>query len=276
VTRVIIIDADSVSDAVEETIRTVVAQEALPLFGRLADSDISQKTGPLDLVTVADRRVEERLTQALTALLPGSLVIGEEAVHAAPGLLGALLGDTPVWIIDPIDGTSNFVRGEPSFATLVTLARGGELLASWTCQPVLGRMAVARRGQGALIDGAPVRTRSGADDEVLLMASARPAHLTAEQNSCFYGLGPAHGVKTCASGSAGCDYLDVARGDLDAACYVYDNPWDHSAGILLVAEAGGTVLSAGGGAFRMAGGALPFVAARDEAAARRVLRLLAE
>jgi hypothetical protein len=56
VTRVIIIDADSVSDAVEETIRTVVAQEALPLFGRLADSDISQKTGPLDLVTVADRR----------------------------------------------------------------------------------------------------------------------------------------------------------------------------------------------------------------------------
>jgi len=260
---------------VEETIRTVAAQEALPLLGRLADTDIAQKTGPLDLVTVADRRVEERLTQALTALLPGSLVIGEEAVHHAPGVLDALLGDTPVWIIDPIDGTSNFVRGEPSFAILVTLARGGEPLASWTYQPVPARMAVARRGEGALLDGAPVRTRGGADDDVLLVASARPANLTAEQRSRFYGLGPEHGVKACASGSAGCDYLDVARGELDAVSYVYDNPWDHSAGILLVAEAGGSVLSTGGDPFRMAAGPLPFVAARDEATARRVLGLMA-
>jgi fructose-1,6-bisphosphatase/inositol monophosphatase family enzyme len=136
-------------------------------------------------------------------------------------------------------------------------------------------MAVARRGQGALLDGAPVRTRGGADDDILLMASARPANLTAGQRSRFYGLGPGHGVKACASGSAGCDYLDVARGELDAVSYVYDNPWDHSAGILLVAEAGGSVLSAGGGPFRMAGGPLPFVAARDEATAQRVLGLMA-
>jgi fructose-1,6-bisphosphatase/inositol monophosphatase family enzyme len=107
------------------------------------------------------------------------------------------------------------------------------------------------------------------------MASARPAHLTAEQYDRFYGLGPAHGIKACASGSAGCDYLDVARGQLDAVTYVYDNPWDHSAGILLVAEAGGAVLRAdGSGPWRMADGAQSFAAGRDALAARRVAELL--
>jgi len=244
---------------VEAFIRGVVAEEATPRFGKLAEGDVSEKKGPLDLVTVADRQVEARLAAALTALLPGSAVIGEEAVHADPTLKDALLGDDPVWIIDPIDGTSNFVRGDPSFVTLVALARGGELLASWIHHPVSGRMAVAEP--------------EGLDGPVL-MASARPEHLTGEQYERFYGLGPAHGVKACASGSAGCDYLDVARGQLDAAAYVYDNPWDHSAGILLVAEAGGTVLGAAGRPWRMTDGARPFTAARDAATARRVAGLL--
>jgi fructose-1,6-bisphosphatase/inositol monophosphatase family enzyme len=261
-------------EAVEALIREVAAEEALTRFGKLAENEISEKNGPQDLVTVADRRVEERLTRALTALLPGSAVIGEEAVHSDPSLRDALLGDDPVWIIDPIDGTSNFVRGDPSFVTLVALAHDGELLASWIHHPVSGRMAVARRGEGALLDGEPLRTGTEQTDGQLLMASARPRHLTAEQYGRFYGLGPAHGVKACASGSAGCDYLDVARGQLDAATYVYDNPWDHSAGILLVAEAGGAVLGADERPWRMADGARPFVAARDEATARRVAALL--
>lgn len=262
--------------AVEALIREIAAEEASSRFGKLSDADITEKKGPQDLVTVADRLVEERLTRALTALLPGSVVIGEEAVHADPSLLDALLGDDPVWIIDPIDGTSNFVRGEPSFVTLVALAQGGELLASWIHHPVSGRTAVARRGAGALLDGEPLRTRPGdpLPGAPLLMASARPEHLTAEQYDRFYGLGPAHGVKACASGSAGCDYLDVARGQLDAVSYVYDNPWDHSAGILLVAEAGGTVLGADGGPWRMADGARAFAAGRDTVAARRVAGLL--
>jgi fructose-1,6-bisphosphatase/inositol monophosphatase family enzyme len=263
---------------VEALIRDVVAEEATPRFGKLADADVTEKKGPLDLVTVADRRIEERLTEALAALLPGSAVIGEEAVHADPSLRDALLGEDPVWIIDPIDGTSNFVRGVPSFVTLVALAQGGELLASWIHHPVSGRMAVARRGEGALLDGEPLRLtppNGGEAAEVLHMASARPEHLTAEQYDRFYGLGPAHGIKACASGSAGCDYLDVARGQLDAVTYVYDNPWDHSAGILLVAEAGGAVLRAdGSGPWRMADGAQPFAAGRDAVAARRVAGLL--
>ena len=149
------------------------------------------------------------------------------------------------------------------------------MLASWTYHPVSDLMATARRGEGALLGGEPIRTRRDAAGDMLHMATARPVHLTAEQNERFYGLGPAYGVKACASGSAGCDYLDVARGELDAVAYLWDNPWDHSAGVLLIAEAGGTVLTASGEPCRMAGGVLPFTAARDEAAARRIVRLLA-
>jgi fructose-1,6-bisphosphatase/inositol monophosphatase family enzyme len=261
--------------AVDERIRAVVGQEALSRFGCLSGADIREKKGPLDLVTVADRRVEEQLTVALTALLPGSAVIGEEAVHADPSLLDALHGDAPVWIVDPIDGTGNFVRGEPAFVTLVALAARGELLASWTYQPVTGLMATAVRGEGALLNGEPLRLPDGgAPDDLMLVSSARPEYLTAEQYERLYGLGPAYGVKACASGSAGCDYLDVARGQLDAVSYVYDNPWDHSAGLLLVAEAGGAVLGADGRGWRMGEGAVAFTAARDETAARRVVGLL--
>ncbi|MDX3214513.1 inositol monophosphatase [Streptomyces sp. ME02-6991-2B] len=263
--------------AVEESIRTAADEEALARFGRLADGEVEQKKGPLDLVTVADRRIEERLTRTLTRLLPGSAVIGEEAVHADPALLRALPGDDPVWIVDPVDGTSNFVRGDASFVTQVALAARGELLASWTYRPVDGVLATARRGEGAYVGGRPLRLPAGGAtdaDEVLLVAGARPAHLTADQHRRLYERGAAYGVKPWASGSAGCDYLDVALGRLDAATYVYDNPWDHSAGILLVAEAGGTVLGADGLPFRMAAGPLPFAAARDEGAARRVVALL--
>lgn len=261
--------------AVDERIRTVVGQEALSRFGRLSRADVHEKKGPLDLVTIADQRVEEQLTAALTALLPGSAVIGEEAVHADPSLLGALHSDTPVWIIDPIDGTGNFVRGESAFVTLVALAARGELLASWTYQPVTGLMATARRGAGALLNGEPLRLPgSGSAGDLILVSSARPEHLTTEQHERLYGLGPGHGVKACASGSAGSDYLDVARGQLDAVSYVYDNPWDHSAGLLLVAEAGGVVLGAHGSRWRMTDGAVAFTAARDEAVARRVAGLL--
>ncbi|MEU4093765.1 inositol monophosphatase family protein [Streptomyces sp. NPDC026673] len=263
--------------AVGESIRTVADEEVLARFGRLAEGDVGEKKGPLDLVTVADRRVEERLTRTLTGLLPGSAVIGEEAVHGDPALLGALLGDDPVWIIDPVDGTSNFVHGDASFVTQVALAARGELLASWTYRPVDGTLATARRGEGAHADGRPLRMAPGGAedaDEVLLVAAARPAHLTSDQHRRLYETGAAHGIKPWASGSAGCDYLDVALGRLDAATYAYDNPWDHSAGILLVAEAGGRVLGADGLPFRMGAGPLPFAAARDETAARRVVALL--
>src|SRR5689334_12949265 len=110
---------DALLAAVEDAIRAVVAEEVLPRWRKLSDGDVVEKNGPNDLVTIADRRAEERLTERLTALLPGSVVVGEEAVSADASVLQRLGGDAPVWVIDPIDGTAAFVRGEDGFATLV-------------------------------------------------------------------------------------------------------------------------------------------------------------
>ncbi|MGW6461793.1 inositol monophosphatase family protein, partial [Streptomyces sp. NPDC055078] len=149
--------AGDLSD-VEEAIRKAAAAEIMPRYRQLAAHDIVEKDGPHNLVTTADRRAEEHLTASLTALLPGSVVVGEEAVHADPSIYEALRGDAPVWIVDPVDGTRQFVRGERGFCTLVALARRGELLASWTYAPVLDELAIAVRGLGARLDGALLRS----------------------------------------------------------------------------------------------------------------------
>ncbi|CAM5267068.1 3'(2'),5'-bisphosphate nucleotidase CysQ [Streptomyces badius] len=117
---------------VEAAVRAAAAAEIVPRHRKLAAHEIIEKSGPHDLVTAADRLAEEHLTAALTKLLPGSVVVGEESVHADPAVYDALGGDAPVWIVDPVDGTRQFVRGEAGFCTLVALAQHGEIHASWT------------------------------------------------------------------------------------------------------------------------------------------------
>ncbi|MFD5425992.1 inositol monophosphatase family protein [Streptomyces sp. NPDC127084] len=260
---------------VEEAVRKAAATEIMPRFRRLAEDEIVEKNGPHDLVTVADRSAEEHLTASLTALLPGSVVVGEEAVHADPRIREALNGDAPVWIVDPVDGTRQFVHGEPGFCTLVALARHGEVLASWTYAPALDEMAVAVRGHGARVDGRPIRAGSPAPGTVLEVATSHPDFTTEVQKRALLAL-RVDGIHSRPCGSAGLEYLDVARGDLDAVVFSWENSWDHAAGLLLVAEAGGMDLTLTGERFRVTGGnALPFTAARDEATARRIHALLA-
>lgn len=263
---------DALLAAVEDTVRDVVAAEVLPRWRRLAEADIARKTGPHDLVTTADRRAEERLTERLTALLPGSVVVGEEAVSADPAVLGLLHGAAPVWVVDPVDGTAAFVRGEDGFATLVALVLDGEPVASWTYAPRRGQFATARRGRGAHLDGEPLRTRD--HGEPLRLWTSSPVFRTPYERRVLAGLDAA-GARCTPCGCAGLAYLDVARGVMDGVAFFWESPWDHAAGLLLVTEAGGAHLTAAGQPFRTAGGnTLPFTVARNAATARRVVDLL--
>jgi fructose-1,6-bisphosphatase/inositol monophosphatase family enzyme len=263
---------DDLLDAVEQALREVAAAEVLPRWRRLADTDIAVKTGPYDLVTTADRLAEERLTQRLTALLPGSVVVGEEAVSADPGVLGRLHGDAPVWVIDPVDGTAAFIRGEDGFAMMVALVSGGETVASWTYAPRLGLFATARRGRGAHLDGRPLHTATGTGP--LRLWTSSPVYRTAAERARLAEL-EAAGAVCMPCGCAGLAYVDVARGASDGVAFFWELPWDHAAGLLLVTEAGGASLTAGGEPFRVAGGnELPFTAARDAATAARVAAIL--
>ncbi|MFD0003863.1 inositol monophosphatase family protein [Streptomyces sp. NPDC127178] len=259
---------------VEEAVRKAAAAEIMPRFRQLAAHEVDQKSGPHDLVTDADRLAEQYLTEALGALLPGSVVVGEEAVHANPASYDAICGDAPVWIVDPVDGTRQFVHGDDGFCTLVALARHGVLLASWTYAPARDQLATAVRGKGAFLDGG--RMQPGAPDpgRDLRVATSHPDYTTDEQKQALLGLWT-EGVQPRACGSAGLEYLAVARGELDATAFSWEAAWDHAAGILLVEEAGGAHLTRTGEPFRITGGNdLPFTTARDAATARRVVELL--
>jgi fructose-1,6-bisphosphatase/inositol monophosphatase family enzyme len=258
--------------AVEQIVRAVVAEEVVPRWQRLTASDITEKNGPHDLVTTADRAAEAQLARRLTALLPGSVVVGEEAVSERPALLDLLHGDAPVWVVDPVDGTSAFVRGETGFSTLVSLVRGGSPLASWTYAPQRGQFATARRGHGAHLDGVPLRT--AADPARLRLWISNPVLRTPAERAVLTRLSAVAETVPCVT-SAGLGYLEVARGDADGVAFFWEAPWDHSAGLLLVSEAGGVSRTAAGQPFRVAGGnTLPFTVARDAATARRVIGLL--
>lgn len=261
---------------VEEALRKAAAQDIMPRWRRLAEHEVDRKTGPHDLVTDADRNAERYLTGVLSALLPGSVVVGEEAVHADPASYEAIRGEAPVWIIDPVDGTRQFVRGDTGFCTLVALARGGIVYASWLHAPVSGELATAVRGHGARLDGNRLRAGSPDPGHDLRVATSHPDFTTDEEKRALLALRTA-GVAPRPCGSAGLEYLAVARGALDATAFSWEAAWDHAAGLLLVAEAGGADLTRAGVPFDIRGGnTLPFTAARDAATARRVACLLAE
>ncbi|MFF7154932.1 inositol monophosphatase family protein [Streptomyces sp. NPDC008139] len=266
---------DALLAAVEDVIRAVVAAEVVPRWRRLGDDDISRKSGPYDLVTTADRRAEERLTEELAALLPGSVVVGEEAVSADSGVLERLGGDDPVWVVDPVDGTSAFVRGEDGFATLVALVRDGVPLASWTYAPQRGLFATARRGRGAHLDGERLHTRTPEAGEPLRLSTSNPVYRTGYERDALTRLDASGAVCTPCT-CAGLAYLDVARGAIDGVAFFWEAPWDHAAGLLLATEAGGVSRTASGAPFSIPGGnELPFTLARDEATARQVTELMA-
>ncbi len=259
---------------VEEAVRKAAEGEIMPRFRQLAAHEIDQKAGPHDLVTDADRLAEQYLTGVLGALLPGSVVVGEEAVHANPASYDALQGDAPVWIVDPVDGTRQFVHGDPGFCTLVALAQHGVLLASWTYAPARDQLATAIRGKGAYLDGERLHSGAPEPGRDLDIATSHPDYTTDEQKRALLGLWT-DGVRPRACGSAGLEYLSIARGELDATAFSWEAAWDHAAGILLVEEAGGAHLTHAGEPFRITGGnALPFTTARDAATARRVAGLL--
>ncbi|CCK26356.1 inositol monophosphatase [Streptomyces davaonensis JCM 4913] len=262
------------SSDVEEAVRQAAALEIMPRWRRLAAHEVDQKSGPHDLVTDADRKAEQYLTAALGALLPGSVVVGEEAVHADPTTYGALQGAAPVWIVDPVDGTRQFVNGDPGFCTLVALVQHGELLASWTYAPARDQLATAIRGKGAYLDGEHLHSGTPDPGRDLRVATSHPDYTTDDQKHALRGLWT-DGVSPRPCGSAGLEYLAIARGELDAVGFSWEAAWDHAAGLLLVEEAGGAHLTVSGEPFRVTGGnALPFTAARDEATARRLTELL--
>lgn len=234
---------DALAGKVAELIKEASADIVMPRFRALATHEIEEKSKG-DLVTIADREAELWLAPRLEALVQGSRVLGEEAAAADPALLTHLDDDTPLWTVDPVDGTANFAAGRETFGLMVSLLEGGDTVRAWIYLPVGDALAVSERGGGAFWHDASgsVRLDAGA-------ASAEPA----EQKASFYvRFMPDEwksGIEACAARvgattsllCSAWDYTNVARGRHDFITYHRMLPWDHAPGSLILREAGGVV-----------------------------------
>ena len=227
------IDPQKVTDALQ----FVAAELILPRFRNLAAGEISSKSSPTDLVTIADREAEAALIPILTGLWPGSTVIGEEGVAENPALLQQLGPDGVFWIVDPVDGTWNFTQGNEQFGTMVALVVEGETVMSWIYPPLTGHCATAEKGSGAFWQGQRLATRKDVSFEHAV-ADYSPKYMTDHWRDR---LTPSI-AKTASKRRGRCSayaYLDMLTGKIDLTLSGMIFPWDHAPGTLMVAEAGG-------------------------------------
>lgn len=229
---------------VSEILAEAAAEEILPRFRALQKHEVQRKESG-ELVTVADVAAEQHISRRLLDLLPGSLVVGEEAVAETPRIMDALAGDAPVWVIDPIDGTGNFAEGVACFAVMAALVRAGRTLAAWIHDPTDGLTAVAAVGEGAWLDGTRLRVAPGGPIETLkgtlhsgqFSSPEMTRHIRARR----------HLVRTIKTlRCAGHEYLRLARGETHFSFFTKMMPWDHAPGVLIHGEAGGTGLTLDG------------------------------
>lgn len=223
-------------EAVSRAIKFAEAEEIAPRFRTLRDGDVEEKS-PGEIVTAADRGCEELLTSLLREIhnVP---VVGEEAAAVDPGLVD-LIGSSPeVWLVDPLDGTSNFAAGSTDYAAMVAHIRKGSAVASWMWNPAAAQMCVAERGSGAYtngvrVEGAPPAT-SLSDLRGVVKRRFLPDDVkaqVAENESRFGGYLPGRGC-------AGVEYPDLVTGAVDFLFYWRTLPWDHAPGVLFAEEAG--------------------------------------
>ncbi len=230
------IDAASVTKIIEETAQ----QEVLPRFQKLKEGEVSEKAQG-EVVTIADTETERVLSERFRSLLPGSYVVGEEAVSADPAVMDLLEGPEPVWVIDPIDGTSNYASGKPVFAVMVALVVAGETRNAWIHDPIGARCLTAEQGAGAWMSGQRLAVKesvAASDMSGTLHASQYALPDTAAKIKANREKVQALPSLRC----AGHEYLRLATAQMHFSLFTRLMPWDHVAGCLIQEEAGGVAL----------------------------------
>lgn len=203
-----------------------------------AAMSVGTKSSDTDVVTAADKESERLIRARLTELRPGDAVLGEEEGGSA----GEAAEDAVTWVVDPIDGTVNFLYGYPAFAVSVAAQIGGASVAGAIVDPVSGRHWTATRGEGAWLDGNPLRVGSPASLDLTLLATGfgyRADRRQRQARLMTSMLGRVRDIRR--GGSSALDLCAVAAGWVDAYFEHGLSRWDWAAGALIAAEAGATV-----------------------------------
>jgi myo-inositol-1(or 4)-monophosphatase len=203
--------------------------------------------GEVDIVTESDRRSEALIIARLRKHFPDHAIIAEEGG-------GGGVGAKYCWHVDPLDGTTNFAHGYPCFAVSIGLAEDGQPVAGAVFNPVSEELFTAARGEGAYLNGKPIRVSAIEKLATSLVATGFPTHhrkRSANINYYWEYTLRSHGVRR--DGSAALDLCSVACGRFDAFWEFGLKSWDTAAGVLLVQEAGGKVSDLSGGPYRLGG-----------------------
>lgn len=211
-------------------------------FGEVQNLQVSRK-GPADFVSQADHRAEEIIFRELSRARPGYGFLMEER--------GAVEGEDSQhrWVVDPLDGTTNFLHGVPIFSVSIALERQGELAAGVIYNPAMDELFTAERGGGAFLNDRRMRVAGRHDMADTIIGTGIPwmgrdghGKALVEMRNV---MAVTAGVRRF--GSAAIDLAWVAAGRLDGFWETGLSPWDIGAGVLMVREAGGFVTDRSGG-----------------------------
>ncbi len=215
-------------------------------YGEVDQLQVSRK-GPADYVTAADRKVDEILRETLSKARPGFGFLTEE--------LGETKGDDPDsrFIIDPIDGTTNFIHGIPHFCISIALEQRGELVAGVIYEPLRDEMFWAEKGAGAWLNERRLRVSARGQMIDAVFATGTPPRTNHDGDKRTAYLREVNAVLAVSAGirrfgSAALDLAYVAAGRVEGYWEHNLSAWDIAAGIVLVREAGGFISEVGGGA----------------------------
>lgn len=211
-------------------------------FGEVENLQVSRK-GPADFVSTADLKAERILREELERARPDYGFLMEES-----GASAAKNGEQRRWIVDPLDGTSNFLHGLPHFAVSIALEERGELLAAVVLDPIKDELYTAEKGQGAFLNDRRIRVSGRRRLDEALFATGIPFKGTPEHPRFLGELGRVMAVSAGVRrwGTASLDLAYVAAGRYEGFWEHGLKPWDTAAGLLLVREAGGHVSEIGG------------------------------
>lgn len=211
---------------------------ALAVTRRSQGLTVATKSSPTDVVTDVDRAVEEFLVGQLREHRPGDLVRGEEGVVGEPGP-GTGNADAVRWVIDPIDGTVNFMLGLPQWAVSIAAELEGVVLAGCVFNPVTGALFHAARGHGSWLDGQQLAGPRNVPvaEAVVATGFAYDAAMRERQGQVLAHVLPRVG-NIRRMGSAALDLCALAAGWVDAYYEACLNEWDYAAGALMATEAG--------------------------------------
>ncbi len=230
-----------------------VARRAAREAGRIQLAGLSESPrvdhkGRYDLVTDVDRDCERAVAEILFDAFPNTGILAEESTRIAAD-------SREVWIVDPLDGTTNYASGYPAFGTTIALRQAGEIVLGVVYDPLRDELFEAVRGSGASLNQAPVRVGKTENLSQALLATGFPYDRCEQPETnldrfCALTM-RTRGVRR--GGSASLDLCYTACGRLDGYWEIRLQPWDVCAGALIVSEAGGKVTDLEGGAYDWSG-----------------------